>query len=284
MSKIKMREMLEVGAHFGHQTRRWNPKVKKFIFAPRNGIHIIDLQKTVLLFEEAYNFIVNITSKGGKILFIGTKKQAQDIILKDAIRSKQFFVNNRWLGGMLTNFKTIKQSVDRMKKLEVMSNDGTFKKLPKKEAVNLTRNLIKLEKNLSGIKNMNKLPKAIFVIDPKREEIAVLEARKLGIKIIATLDTNCNPDMIDYCIPANDDSMRSIGLFAGKIADACIDGEIKYKEIMINKKAKFESGLKKMSEKDLLKVSLKRKGPKVDVVKTTIKTDNIVIKDKNKKL
>ena len=284
MSKIKMREMLEVGAHFGHQTRRWNPKVKKFIFAPRNGIHIIDLQKTVLLFEEAYNFIVNITSKGGKILFIGTKKQAQDIILKDAIRSKQFFVNNRWLGGMLTNFKTIKQSVDRMKKLEVMSNDGTFKKLPKKEAVNLTRNLIKLEKNLSGIKNMNKLPKAIFVIDPKREEIAVLEARKLGIKIIATLDTNCNPDMIDYCIPANDDSMRSIGLFAGKIADACIDGEIKYKEIMINKKAKFESELKKMSEKDLLKVSLKRKGPKVDVVKTTIKTDNIVIKDKNKKL
>jgi len=198
--------------------------MKPYIFGARNGIHIIDLQKTVGLYKQAYDFIHKITSKGGKILFIGTKKQAQDIIAEEVERAGQYYVNNRWLGGMLTNFQTIKKSVERLCKIEEMSKDGTFEKLPKKEVVFLNRELSKLEKNLKGIRNMDKLPKAVFVLDPKQENIAILEARKLEIPVVATLDTNCDPDLVDYPIPANDDSLRSIRLFISKIADACVEG------------------------------------------------------------
>lgn len=264
MSKIGMREMLEAGAHFGHQTRRWNPKMSKFIFGPRNGIHIIDLQKTVGLFRDAYSFAMNVTAKGGKVLFVGTKKQAQDVVAEEAKRAGQYYVNNRWLGGMLTNFKTIKASVDRMREIEAMSQDGTFERLPKKEVIRLTRELTKLEKNLLGLKDMNRLPKAIFVVDPKKEHIAVFEARKLGIPVISTLDTNCDPDVIDYPIPANDDSIRSIRLFVGKMADACLEGEVRHQEELAARKSEAnENGQKEKSHKP------KSKGPQVEVIQST---------------
>lgn len=224
MNCISMREMLEAGAHFGHQVRRWNPKMKKFIFSSRNGIHIIDLQQTVILVKKTYDFVSKITSQGGKILFVGTKKQAQEVINREANRAEQYFVDNRWLGGMLTNFKTIKQSVDRMRSIEQMSSTGMLEKLPKKEVFRLSRQLHKFEKSLTGVKTMNKLPKAVFIIDPNLEKIAVDEAKKLKIPVIAIVDTNCNPDLIDFPIPANDDSIRSINLFVRIISDACIEG------------------------------------------------------------
>ena len=265
MSKIGIREMLEAGAHFGHQTRRWNPKMSKFIFGPRNGIHIIDLQQTVGLMSDAYTFIADAVASGGKVLFVGTKKQAQDAIAEEATRSGQYYVNNRWLGGMLTNFKTIKQSVDRLRAIETMSKDGTFEKLPKKEVVGLTRELAKLEKNLSGVKDMTKLPKAIFVIDPNLERIAVDEARKLGICIVATLDTNCNPDLIDLPIPANDDSIRSVRLFVSNIADACLEGVARHEELLAQKRASGE--LKEEgSEESGHKKASKRKQPQIEVI------------------
>ena len=240
MARIGMREMLEAGAHFGHQTHRWNPKMKKYIFAPRNGIHIIDLQQTVGLMNRAYDFILEATAHGGKVLFVGTKKQAQEIITQEAQRCGQYYVNNRWLGGMLTNFKTIKQSVDRMRSIEEMAKDGTFEKLPKKEVLGLTRELSKLEKNLAGVKDMARLPKALFIIDPNLEKIAVDEARKLGIPVVSTLDTNCDPDVIDYPIPANDDSIRSVALFVSSIADACLEGAARHEEVLAEKRAKGE--------------------------------------------
>jgi small subunit ribosomal protein S2 len=270
MSKIGMREMLEAGAHFGHQTRRWNPKMSKFIFGPRNGIHIIDLQQTVGLLRTAYNYIAETVGSGGKILFVGTKKQAQEIIAEEAARCGQYYVNNRWLGGMLTNFKTVKQSVDRLRAIEEMAKDGTFDKLPKKEVIKLTRELAKLEKNLSGVKEMNRLPKAIFVIDPNREHIAVEEARKLGIPIIATLDTNCNPDLIDYCIPANDDSTRSIKLFVAAIADACAEGMVRHEESLAHRRANGEhkDGEAALTTDERPKKNGPRKrGPQVDVIR-----------------
>lgn len=270
MSKIGMREMLEAGAHFGHQTRRWNPKMSKFIFGPRNGIHIIDLQQTVGLLRTAYNYIVETVGTGGKVLFVGTKKQAQDIIAEEATRAGQYYVNNRWLGGMLTNFKTVKQSVDRLRAIEEMAKDGTFDKLPKKEVIQLTRELAKLEKNLSGVKDMNRLPKAIFVIDPNREHIAVDEARKLGIPVIATLDTNCNPDLIDYCIPANDDSTRSIKLFVAAIADACAEGMVRHEEVLAHRKANGESkeeGFSGAGEDRPKKGAPRKRGPQIDVIR-----------------
>ncbi|MBM4282040.1 MAG: 30S ribosomal protein S2 [Deltaproteobacteria bacterium] len=230
MATIAMRDMLECGAHFGHQTRRWNPKMKPFIFGARNGIYIIDLQQTVGLFDKAYERVANLVARGEKVLFIGTKKQAADIVAEEAKRSNQFFVNNRWLGGMLTNFKTIKQGIDRLRAIEKMQQDGTFERLPKKETIKLTRELQKLEKNLDGIRDMNKLPGAVFVIDPKREHIAIEEARRLGIPIIALIDTNCDPTGIDYVIPANDDAIRSIKLFVSKIADACAEGNARHQE------------------------------------------------------
>jgi len=225
MSQITMKQLLEAGVHFGHQTKRWNPKMKPYIFGARNGIYIVDLQKTVRYFKSAYQFVRETVAAGDKVLFVGTKKQAQDAIAEEALRTGQYFVNNRWLGGMLTNFATIKQSIDRLKKIEVMSTDGTFEKLTKKEVLQLDRERTKLEKNLGGIKNMANLPGAIFIIDPKKEAIAVQEARRLGIPVVAVVDTNCDPDGIDYIIPGNDDAIRAIRLFASSMADACAEGE-----------------------------------------------------------
>ena len=224
MSQITMKQLLEAGVHFGHQTRRWNPKMKPYIFGARNGIYIIDLQKTVRYFRNAYSFISDISKKGEKILFVGTKKQAQDSIMEEAVRAGQYYVNNRWLGGMLTNFSTIKRSIDRLKKIETMSEDGTYELLLKKEILQLDREKDKLEKSLGGIKNMTRLPAAVFIIDPNKEEIAVKEARKLGIPVVAVVDTNCDPEGIDYIIPGNDDAIRAIRLFASKMAEACIEG------------------------------------------------------------
>ncbi len=224
MAQISMKQMLEAGVHFGHQTKRWNPKMKPYIFGARNGIYIVDLQKTVRYFKSAYEFIQETVAKGEKVLFVGTKKQAQDAIKEEALRADQYFVNNRWLGGMLTNFSTIKASIERLKKIEAMAADGTLEQYTKKEALQLEREREKLEKNLGGIKNMTKLPGAIFIIDPKKEAIAVQEANKLGIPVVAVVDTNCDPDNIDYVIPGNDDAIRAIRLFASKMAEACVEG------------------------------------------------------------
>ena len=224
MAVVSMKQLLEAGVHFGHQTRRWNPKMARFIFTERNGIYIIDLQKTVKKMDEAYNFVRDLAAEGGKILFVGTKKQAQESIKNEAERCNQFYVNERWLGGMLTNFQTIEKRVKRLKTLEKQAEDGTFDVLPKKEVTILKHEMEKLQKYLGGIKDMKKLPDALFVIDPKKEEIAVSEARKLNIPIIATVDTNCDPDLIDYPIPANDDAIRAVKLLTGKIADAALEG------------------------------------------------------------
>ncbi|WP_429885033.1 30S ribosomal protein S2 [Geoalkalibacter halelectricus] len=224
MAQISMKQLLEAGVHFGHQTRRWNPKMKPYIFGARNGIYIIDLQKTVRYFKTAYSFLAETVQNGDKVLFVGTKKQAQDAIQEEALRAGQYFVNNRWLGGMLTNFVTIKGSIDRLKKIETMAEDGTYDLLTKKEVLQLERERAKLEKSLGGIKAMTKPPGALFVIDPKKEHIAVKEARKLGIPVVAVVDTNCDPDDIDYIIPGNDDAIRAIRLFAARMADACVEG------------------------------------------------------------
>ncbi|MCC6333549.1 MAG: 30S ribosomal protein S2 [Myxococcales bacterium] len=226
---ITMRQMLEAGVHFGHQTKRWNPKMKPFIFGARNGIYIIDLQKTVVMARAALRFVADVTGRGGSILFVGTKKQAQDVVREEATRSGQFFVTNRWLGGTLTNFKTIKQGIDRLKTIETMAKDGTFERLPKKEVASLQREQEKLEKNLGGIKDMTRLPGAIFVIDPRKEMIGVHEANRLGIPVLGLVDTNCDPEGIDYVIPGNDDAIRSIKLFTGKIADAAVEGAARYR-------------------------------------------------------
>ncbi|MHB8877481.1 MAG: 30S ribosomal protein S2 [Myxococcaceae bacterium] len=228
-SGITMKQLLEAGVHFGHQTKRWNPKMKPFIFGARNGIYIIDLQKTVTMARAAFRFVADVTSRGGSVLFVGTKKQAQDTVAEEARRASQFFVVSRWLGGTLTNFKTIKAGIDRLKTLEKMAEDGTFERLPKKEVASLERERQKLEKNLGGVKDLNRLPGCIFVIDPKKEHIAVHEASRLGIPVIGIVDTNCDPDGIDFVIPGNDDAIRSIKLFTSKIADACIEGAARYK-------------------------------------------------------
>jgi len=224
MLAINMKQLLEAGVHFGHQTRRWNPKMKPYIFGDRNGIHIIDLQKTVRLFRTAYDFITRIVADGYSVLFVGTKKQAHDSVVEESERCGMFFMVNRWLGGTLTNFQTIQRSVARLKDLETMKNDGTIERYTKKEALKMEKELAKLEKNLGGIKNMDELPGAVFVVDPKRERIAVKEARKLGIPVVAIADTNCDPDEIDFIIPGNDDAIRAIRLICSKIADACIEG------------------------------------------------------------
>src|SRR6476659_1225118 len=226
---ITMKQLLEAGVHFGHQTKRWNPKMKPYIFGARNGIYIIDLQKTVVMARAAFRFVADVTARGGSVLFVGTKKQAQDTIREESQRAGQFNVTSRWLGGTLTNFKTIKQGIDRLKALEEMSNDGTYERLPKKEVANRERERMKLEKNLGGIKDMTRLPGCVFVIDPKKEHIAVHEASRLGIPVIGIVDTNCDPDGIDFIIPGNDDAIRSIKLFTSKIADACIEGAARYK-------------------------------------------------------
>jgi small subunit ribosomal protein S2 len=223
-----MKQLLEAGVHFGHQTKRWNPKMKPYIFGARNGIYIIDLQKTVGLARGALRFVSDAVAKGGSVLFVGTKKQAQDAIREEASRSGMFFVTNRWLGGTLTNFKTVKQGIERLKTIDKMKADGTYERLPKKEVAALEREREKLEKNLGGIKEMNRLPSAVFVIDTKKEHIAVHEANRLGIPVVAVVDTNCDPEGIEYVIPGNDDAIRSIRLFTGKISEACIEGRARY--------------------------------------------------------
>ncbi len=235
MAVITMKQLLEAGVHFGHQTRKWNPKMSKYIFAARNDIHIIDLQLTVGLIEEAYKFVVDTVKDGKSILFVGTKKQAQEAIKEEAERCGMFYVNSRWLGGTLTNFKTIRSRIDRMVKLEKMEESGEFDLLPKKEVAKLKDEMGKLQTNLGGIRNMNKMPGAMFVVDPHNEDIAVSEARKLGIPVIAITDTNCDPDLIDYVIPGNDDAIRAIKLISGVMANAVIEanqGETPAEEVM----------------------------------------------------
>ena len=225
MSVVSMKQLLEAGVHFGHQTRRWNPNMAPYIFTERNGIYIIDLQKTVGMIDTAYNAVYDVVSQGGTILFVGTKKQAQDAIKDEALRCGMFYVNERWLGGMLTNFKTIQSRIDRLKKIERMQEDGTFDVLPKKEVMELKKELAKLQKNLGGIKDMKRIPDAIFVVDPKKEHICVQEAQSLGITLIGIADTNCDPEELDFVIPGNDDAIRAVKLLTGAMADAVIEAK-----------------------------------------------------------
>ena len=224
MAVISMKQLLEAGVHFGHQTRRWNPKMDKYIFTERNGIYIIDLQKTVKKVDEAYEFVKSVADQGGKMLFVGTKKQAQDAIKEEAERSGQYYINHRWLGGTLTNYKTIKGRIDRIAEIEKMEADGVFEVLPKKEVIELRKEYDKLVKFLGGIREMKGMPDAIFVVDPKKEHNAIAEAKKLGIPVVGIVDTNCDPDDVDYVIPANDDAIRAVKLIVAKMADAFVEG------------------------------------------------------------
>ena len=256
---ITMRQLLEAGVHFGHNTGRWNPKMKQYIFGARNGIHIIDLQHTVKLFRQAFQAVIDSTSRGDLVLFVGTKKQAQDVIAEEATRSGQLYVTQRWLGGTLTNFKTVKGSLDRLRGLEKMEEDGTLFALTKREQIEIRRDREKLMKSLGGIKGMNKLPGLLFVIDPHKEHIAVDEARKLEIPVVAITDTNCDPDLIDYVIPGNDDAIRAIKLFAGRIADAAIIGT------KIHKERAHTRGAKEETEERVIHVSSGGDGPRVEI-------------------
>lgn len=229
-SVITMKQLLEAGVHFGHQTKRWNPKMKRYIFTARNGIYIIDLQQTVRMFRAAYDFVRDLAADGRTVLFVGTKKQAQESVEEEARRAGAPFVNVRWLGGMLTNFQTIRKSLERLQKLTDMETDGTAERLPKKEVLKLSKERARMDKVLGGIRELRGLPDAVFVVDPSREEIAVLEARKLGIPIVAIVDTNCDPDLVDFVIPGNDDAIRAIKLFLSKVADAIIEGKAAYAE------------------------------------------------------
>lgn len=241
MAVISMKQLLEAGVHFGHQTKRWNPKMKKYIFTKRNGIHIIDLHKTLKKVEVAYKVVKEISENGGKVLFVGTKKQAQEAVKNEAKRAGAYYVNNRWLGGMLTNFKTIQTRITRLKKLEKMEEDGTMELLPKKEAAKLRKELVKLERNLGGIKDMNGLPSLIFIVDTKKEELAITEAKKLGIPIVAMVDTNVDPELIDYVVPSNDDAIRAITLISKVVANAIIEAnQGEEKEAVIAKVATTE--------------------------------------------
>lgn len=224
MAVVSMKNLLEAGVHFGHQTRRWNPKMKPFIFTERNGIYILDLQKTLEMIETAYRFVRDMTAQGGTLLFVGTKKQAQEAVKEEADRSEMPYVNNRWLGGMLTNFDTIKKRIERVNKLEAMNSDGSMEVLPKKEILQLQKEYVKLERNLGGIRKLEKLPEAIYIIDPRKERIALKEARRLAIPIIGIVDTNCDPDEVDYIIPGNDDAIRAVTLITRILADAVIEG------------------------------------------------------------
>lgn len=230
MAVLTMKQLLEAGVHFGHQTRRWDPRMKPYIFTARNGIYIIDLQKTLQMFEIAYNFVRDQVAEGAKVLFVGTKKQAKETIETEATRCGMFYVSHRWLGGTLTNFSTIRRSVEKLKELETMRDGGFFQNLTKKEAIKLNRKIEKLERNLKGIKDMEELPDILWVVDPRKEYIAVREARKMGIPIVAIVDTNCNPEDIDYVIPGNDDAIRAVKLLTSKIADAVIEGQHLYME------------------------------------------------------
>jgi small subunit ribosomal protein S2 len=259
---LSMRDMMEAGVHFGHQTKRWNPKMKPYIFGARNGIHIIDLQHSVKAFRRAFDFLVKTVAEGKPVLFVGTKKQAQDVVREEAQRGGQFYVTNRWLGGTLTNFHTVKGSIERLQAIEKMGTDGTFERLTKKEVINLTREQEKLEKALGGIKAMGELPGAVFIVDVVKEHIAVSEARKLEIPIVAMVDTNCNPDLIEYAIPGNDDAIRAIRLFAAKVADACVLGQKLSRERATAQRAQGENE----GEVQTIRVSSGGEGPRVEVV------------------
>ena len=259
---ITMRQLLEAGVHFGHQTKRWNPKMKPFIFGARNGIHIIDLQHTVKLFNRAYKFLLDTVAAGETILFVGTKKQAQEVIQEEAKRGGMFHVTNRWLGGTLTNFKTVKGSIERLRSIEKMAEDGTFDRLNKKEVLTLERERTKLEKTLGGIKAMGGLPGAVFIIDPKKEHIAVEEARRLEIPIVAITDTNCDPDLIDYVIPGNDDAIRAIKLFTAKVADACVEGARMGRDRAVSRR---DRGAEEDKPQETIRVASGGDGPKVEI-------------------
>lgn len=248
MTPVTMKELLETGVHFGHQTNRWNPKMKTYIFCARNGIYIIDLQQTVKMFNKTMDSIRDAAAKGKSVLFVGTKRQAAESVREEAERAGMYFVNHRWLGGMLTNFSTVKGSIDRLKSIEKMKEDGTFELITKKESLKLEKEREKLEKTLGGIKNMKSLPGMIFVVDPKKESIAVTEARKLGIPVAAVVDTNCDPDLIDHIIPGNDDAIRAIKLFCAKAADACISGASSYQESLVGEAKSKEAAVEAAAE------------------------------------
>ena len=259
---INMKELLEAGVHFGHQTRRWNPKMKPYIFGSRNGIHIIDLQKTVSLFATAYDFIVRTVAEGYPVLFVGTKKQAHDSIVEESERCGMFYVVNRWLGGTLTNFETIRKGVKRLKEVDGMVKDGSISRYTKKEALKMEKELVKLEKNLGGIKDMDELPGAVYIVDPKKEHIAVRETRKLGIPLVAIADSNCDPDDIDYIIPGNDDAIRAIRLITSKIADACIEGH-NLAEERLRAEAELAEAQEAKPEEEGVSEEGEQKGPEV---------------------
>jgi len=274
MASINMKELLEAGVHFGHQTRRWNPKMKPYIFGARNGIHIIDLQKTVKLFRTAYDFIVKTVAEGYSVLFVGTKKQAHDSIVEESERCGMFYVVNRWLGGTLTNFQTLKKSIARYKELDAMKQDGSINRYTKKEALKMEKELVKFEKNLGGIKDMDELPGAVFVVDPKRERIAVREARKLGIPVVGIGDTNCDPDELDFIIPGNDDAIRAIRLVCSKIANACIEGHD-----LAEERLRAEVALEKEAEaaaEERAEESGEKQGPEVIILPKEEKPETVL--------
>jgi len=248
MSEVTMKQMLEAGLHFGHQTRRWNPKMKPYIFGPRNGIYIINLDKTMRLFRQACDFVTQETSNGGYILFVGTKRQAQTIIKEEAMRCNMFYINHRWLGGTLTNFQTIKKAVDRLKSIEAMQEDGSINRFPKKEILLMEKERVKLDRNIGGIKNMRTMPAAVFVVDPNKEQIAVKEAINLNIPVIALTDTNCNPDGLSYIIPGNDDAIRAIKLITSAIAETVLDGRSKFTEAEALEEEMVEQALAEPTE------------------------------------
>jgi len=269
-----MKELLEAGVHFGHQTKRWNPKMKPYIFGARNGIYIVDLQKTVRMFKTAYDFIVDTVAGGKSVLFVGTKKQARESVYEEANRSEMFYVHNRWLGGMLTNFQTIKQSIERLNFLNQIENDGSINLYTKKERLKLGKERVKLDNNLGGIRAMTRLPGAMFVVDPKNEAIAVREANRLGIPVVAIVDTNCDPEDVDYVIPGNDDAIRSIRLLSSKIAEACIEGRKKHEEKRqadadkaVDEKSEIETASAGLKPGERKVISDGTQGPVVEIIK-----------------
>ena len=281
MAYVSMKQLLEAGVHFGHQTKRWNPKMKPYIFAARNGIYIIDLQQTVKMYRDAYDFVKEAVSNGGSIIFVGTKKQSQTAIVEEAERCGMFFVNHRWLGGTLTNYKTIKISIDKLKKLDEMKESGEYEGLTKKEIVMLERDRTKLERYLGGVKDMKSMPVAIFVIDTRKENIAINEAKKLGIPVVAVVDTNCDPDGIDYIIPGNDDAIRAIRLFSAGIADACIEGKGSYEEKL---QAEIEEAEEKVAaESKEEKIETAAEEVKAVPVATEVKSEDAKVEKKAKK-
>ena len=253
MAQVTMRQMLEAGLHFGHQTRRWNPKMKQYIYGPRNGIYIVNLDITMKMFRRAYAYIAEVVANGGNVMFVGTKRQAQVIIKEEAERCGMYFVNHRWLGGMMTNFQTIKHSVDRLKKIEAMQEDGSINRFPKKEILLMGKERIKLDRNIGGIKNMRSLPDVLFVIDPKKEEIAINEANKLGIPVVALTDTNCDPDGIDYVVPGNDDAIRAIKLIVSLMAEAVMEGKAKSGEKPEANVEELEAAMTQQGDADVSK-------------------------------